>query len=135
MKQGWTKGTGLGADSSGIVNPLHVKLSKGKDKKPGTGQIIDRNKKRAAESEGTFGAMSEVVVLKRMVDGLEDEDMGTLMQEIGDECGEKYGRIERVFIQHRRGQEEHSKVFVQFTSQLSALRVSAKSHSVRGYVC
>ncbi|EPQ63059.1 hypothetical protein BGT96224_47B [Blumeria graminis f. sp. tritici 96224] len=41
------------------------------------------------------------------------------MQEIGDECADKYGRVERVYI-HRS--DATAKVFVKFTSQLSALR-------------
>ena len=45
--------------------------------------------------EGKFGTMSEVVVLRGMVDGMdleaemEDSSQGGLMQEIGQECGEK----------------------------------------------
>ncbi|KAK6499566.1 hypothetical protein TWF481_009932 [Arthrobotrys musiformis] len=119
-KYGWTKGTGLGASSSGMVHALQVKASKGKDAK-GVGKILDKNKKRKDDG-GKFGKMSEVVVLHKMVDGLEGEDPAVLMQEIGDECSEKYGRIERVHIVHKQPEDAPSKVFVQFTSQLSALR-------------
>ena len=162
-KYGWTKGSGLGASGSGIVNPLRVQVEKQK-KKPdaegggfvgpgGRGKIIGGKKGGASKSDsekGTFGAMSEVIVLHGMIDGLDlDAEMeraedGGLLQEIGEECGEKvrplpllgvetislvnidltilqYGRVERVFID--RNGSDNPRVFVKFTSQLSALRV------------
>ena len=158
-KYGWTKGSGLGASGSGIVNPLRVQVEKQK-KKPdaegggyvgpsGRGRIIGGKKGGAPDSETRqrpFGAMSEVIALHGMIDGLdldaelERADDGGLLQEIGEECGEKvrplvapkvdfplwsdmlqYGRVERVFID--RNGSEHPRVFVKFTSQLSALRV------------
>ncbi|RFU23567.1 hypothetical protein B7463_g12770, partial [Scytalidium lignicola] len=136
-KYGWSKGKGLGADGSGIVNPLHVKVEKRKKKSDaegggyrdpgGRGKIIGgkKNIPEADSGVGKFGPMSEVIVLKGMVDGMDlNEEVdsagdGGLMQEIGDECSEKYGRVERVYID--RGGEA-PKVFVKFTSQLSALR-------------
>ena len=104
---------------------------------PRTGTIVggQRSKKATAAADvggGKFGVMSEVVVLRGMVDGMDlDEEMaggggeeggGGLMQEIGEECGEKYGRVERVFID-RGDDAATAPVFVKFTSQLSALRV------------
>ncbi|MCJ1243415.1 hypothetical protein MMC30_000612 [Trapelia coarctata] len=134
-KYGWTKGSGLGASGSGIVNALRVQVEKQK-KKPdsegggfvgpgGRGKIIGGKKKsNDAEAEGgKFGVMSEVVVLRGMVDGMDldaELDDGGLMQEIGEECGDKYGRVERVFID--RSNAASAPVFVKFTSQLSALR-------------
>jgi len=136
-KYGWSKGSGLGADGSGIVNPLHVQVQKRK-KKPDSegggfadpkaiGKIVGGKRNTPAEEDvGKFGAMSEVVILKGMVDGMDLNDEvegagdGGLMQEIGDECTEKYGRVERVFI--RRNGALPASVFVKFTSQLSALR-------------
>ncbi|RPB07840.1 hypothetical protein P167DRAFT_549443 [Morchella conica CCBAS932] len=116
-KYGWKSGTGLGADSSGIVQPLRmVAASKSKDL-AGRGKIVDRNK-RANPGEG---GISEVVVLESMVDGLQDEDEAVLVQEIGEECEGKYGKVERVFIHWMEGRTK-SRVFVVFTSQLSALR-------------
>lgn len=138
-KYGWSKGSGLGADGSGIVNPLRVLVEK-RRKKPdsegggfadpkGIGKIIGGKRKDTSNDGdvGKFGAMSEVIVLRGMVDGMNlDEEVegsgdGGLMQEIGDECSEKYGRVERVYI-HRNGNAP-AIVFVKFTNQLSGLRV------------
>lgn len=111
-RYGWSKGSGLGASGSGIVNPLRVQVEKQK-KKPdsegggfvgpgGRGKIIGGKKKGGPDAEpedGKFGPMSEVVVLRGMVDGMDlDAEMegagdGGLMQEIGEECGEKVSII------------------------------------------
>ncbi|KAK1770892.1 hypothetical protein QBC33DRAFT_526081 [Phialemonium atrogriseum] len=65
--------------------------------------------------------MSEVVVLRNMLEGMPDlmaEMEAGLAQEIGEECGERYGRVERLFID-----VEDRQVFIKFTDQVSALRV------------
>lgn len=136
-KYGWTAGAGLGAESSGIVNPLSVKVEK-RRKKPdaqgggfaepgGRGKIIGGNKPSAATSAATagggggkFGPMSEVIVLRNMLDGMDNlqhEINDGLGQEIGEECGDKYGRVERLYID-----VEGRQVFIKFTDAVSALR-------------
>lgn len=148
-KYGWSKGSGLGAHESGIINPLRVQLEKQKKKPdsegggfvgPRTGTIVGGQKSKknnantagASGAAGKFGAMSEVVMLRGMVDGMDldaemtaegEDGSGGLMQEIGEECGEKYGRVARVFIDRNSSDSARAPVFVKFTSQLSALRV------------
>lgn len=104
-KYGWTSGTGLGASSTGIISPLHVKVEKRKKRSDaeGGGWADPANKgkilggQRAADSskdsasEGR-GKMSEVVVLENMLENMPDlqaEISAGLGQEIGEECGEK----------------------------------------------
>lgn len=141
-KYGWTAGSGLGAESSGIINPLQVKVEK-RRKRPdaeGGGYADPANRARiiggktaakdptsssggsAAEGDNTskFGAMSEVIVLQNMLENmpsLQEEVEGGLGQEIGEECGDKYGRVERLYIDVAGRQ-----VFIKFTDQVSALR-------------
>jgi splicing factor 45 len=100
-KYGWTKGTGLGASNSGIINPLRVQVEKQK-KKPdsegggfvgpgGRGKIIG-GKKKGGDDAGKFGAMSDVIKLENMLSGMDvahELNEGNLRQEIGEECGEK----------------------------------------------
>lgn len=136
-KYGWTAGSGLGAESSGIINPLSVKVEK-RRKKPdaegggfaepgGRGKIIGgktavpaSSSSSAASDAGKFGPMSEVIVLRNMLEGMENlqhEINDGLGQEIGEECGDKYGRVERLYID-----VEGRQVFIKFTDAVSALR-------------
>ncbi|KAI5858198.1 hypothetical protein GGS23DRAFT_336284 [Durotheca rogersii] len=129
-KYGWAKGQGLGVDSSGIVQPLRVQVEKRK-KKPdsegggwaepgGRGRIIVSKTGSGSQSESKFGLMSKVVVLRNMLEGMEDlqaEMESGLGQEIGEECGDKYGRVERLYID-----VEGRRVYIKFTDQVSALR-------------
>ncbi|KYK60456.1 G-patch domain-containing protein [Drechmeria coniospora] len=126
-KYGWTAGTGLGAKESGIVNPLRVQVEKRRKKADadgggwaepgGKGKIIG-GKRKGEESQ--FGKMSEVIVLRNMLENMPDlqsEISNGLGQEIGEECGEKYGRVERIYVDQQARQ-----VFIKFTDQVSALR-------------
>lgn len=139
-KYGWTAGSGLGADSSGIINPLQVKVEK-RRKRPdaeGGGYADPANRAKiiggktaakggpagsgptAEDNASKFGAMSEVIVLQNMLENmpsLQEEVENGLGQEIGEECGDKYGRVERLYIDVAGRQ-----VFIKFTDQVSALR-------------
>ncbi|KAG7112883.1 DNA-damage-repair/toleration protein like [Verticillium longisporum] len=130
-KYGWTKGSGLGADESGIINPLRVQVEKRKKKSDAEGggwrdpankaKIIggQRRDDGAASSSG-YGPMSNVIVLRNMLEGMQDlqgEISSGLGQEIGEECGDKYGRVERLYFD-----VENRQVFIKFTDQVSGLR-------------
>ncbi|KAI6092296.1 hypothetical protein F4821DRAFT_160320 [Hypoxylon rubiginosum] len=137
-KYGWAKGQGLGAEASGILQPLRVQVEKRKKKSDaegggwaepgGRGRIIGSKTAAPAaggsSSEGSssskFGPMSNVVVLRSMLEGMDDlqaEMESGLGQEIGEECGDKYGRVERLYIDI-----EGRRVYIKFTDQVSALR-------------
>ena len=150
-KYGWSKGSGLGAQGTGIINSLYVKVDKRKKKSDADGggfatpasmgKILGGTKSkqaRAAEIENDkFGALSEVIKLEGMLRGLDlesemiggtSDDSGGIMQEIGEECSQKYGAVERVYIYRpesrafENDEAEEAVVFVSFTSQISALR-------------
>ncbi|KAL6702116.1 hypothetical protein J3F84DRAFT_356793 [Trichoderma pleuroticola] len=126
-KYGWTKGTALGANESGILNPLRVQVEKRRKKADadGGGWAEPANKGKILggkrkEDTGKFGVMSDVIVLQNMLENMPDleaEIADGLGQEIGGECGEKYGRVERLYID-----VDTRQVFIKFTDQVSALR-------------
>ncbi|KAM3504714.1 hypothetical protein MY11210_008256, partial [Beauveria gryllotalpidicola] len=139
-KYGWTSGSGLGAASSGIVNPLRVQVEKRRKKADadGGGWAEPANKGKIIGGGGSGSGsrrkdgnddqqqgLSNVIVLLNMLDNMPDlaaEVEDGLGQEIGEECGEKYGRVERVCID-----TETQRVFIKFTDQISALKASASS--------
>ena len=106
-KHGWSKGSGLGASGSGITAPLQVQVEKQK-KRPdsegggfvgpgGMGKIVGGKRTARDTQEGKFGPMSEVIMLEGMLNGMDlDLEMeaqnGGLIQEIGEECGNKVGK-------------------------------------------
>lgn len=95
-KMGYKKGYGLGADESGILEPLRHQQQKRKRKPdalgggfegPSIGRIIG-GKKRKNSQDGPRS--SSVVICRHMVDGMDlDHEMGpqgNLVEEIGQEC-------------------------------------------------
>lgn len=141
-KYGWEKGQGLGASGEGITTALIGKADKSKGQKrsdPDGGRLptvtmgkivggkrrkVDNNGDAIDDDSGRFGKMSEVVKLEGMLAGLDVQreiEEKNLLQEVGEEMGEKYGNVERVFV-WREEMGGKNEVFVKFTSQLSALR-------------
>ncbi|SPN97525.1 related to DNA-damage repair protein DRT111 precursor [Cephalotrichum gorgonifer] len=128
-KYGWTKGEALGSSEKGIATPLRVHVEKRKRRPDSEGggwaepaprtRILGGERKGGGADDGA-GAMSEVIVLRNMLEGMDDlrgEVEAGLGQEIGEECGDKYGRVERLYIDI-----ESRQVFIKFTDQISALR-------------
>ena len=137
-KYGWEKGQGLGASGEGITTALIGKVDKSKGQKRSDpdggrlpavtmGKIVGGKRRKvegAPDDDGRFGKMSDVIKLEGLLTGLDVQkeiEENNLMQEVGEEMGEKYGNVERVFV-WREEQGGKGEVFVKFTSQLSALR-------------
>ncbi|KAM0809128.1 hypothetical protein AB5N19_09471 [Seiridium cardinale] len=137
-KYGWSKGQGLGAEGTGIVAPLRVQVEKRKKKSDaegggwaqpgGLGKIIQPKANKPVDSSsssdqgGKFGPMSNVIVLRHMLDNIENlqhEIEEGLGQEIGEECGDKYGRVERLYVDVTGGSRN---VYIKFVETVSALR-------------
>lgn len=144
-KFGWEKGQGLGASGDGITTAIIAKAEKRKKKSDaeGGGFVVPANMgkivggKKAKPKPGTAQnehgtsqpdslpeKMTEVIKLEGMLENMDvDHEIAenNLMQEIGDEMGEQYGKVERLFIwrKHAGGNDD---VFVKFTSPLSAVR-------------
>lgn len=137
-KYGWTKGSGLGASGTGIVNPLRVQVEKRKKKSDaqgggwvgpaGKGKIIASKHGKgtgdAGEGQGMEVGLSEVIVLHGMVDGLDlDKELGegNLMQEIGEECGDKVSWLARSFRTDETLTNPSMAVLSEFLSTVTAL--------------
>ena len=138
-KYGWAKGQGLGKESTGVTTALYAKAEKRKKKSDAEGggfvqpaqigRILGGTKSKVGKEieESKFGSMSEVIRLEGMLSGMDLQaemlrEDGNIMQEIGEECGDKYGNVERVYIHSNTENDRGPLVFVHFTSQLSALR-------------
>lgn len=138
-KYGWSKGQGLGKEGTGVTTALYAKVDKRKKKSDSEGggfvtpaamgRILGGSRSKAGKEaeEGKFGAMSEVVRLEGMLKGMDmqvelSREDGNIMQEIGEECGDKYGNVERVYIHQDTDSDAGAYVFVHFTQPLSALR-------------
>ena len=110
-RYGWKPGQGLGVSSDGIVKALRFVVNK---KRPGSGRIVDKNKRPAMISK--FGKMSKVVVVRGAPLNPDDEKLSGV---IGTRC-QQFGRVERVSVQ-RRGHGSPD-IFVKFADEQGALR-------------
>jgi splicing factor 45 len=130
-KMGWKKGEGLGREATGITTILRHEATKRKRKgdaegggwaQPAAmGRIVGGKKTKTDTPIDETKAFSLVARFEGMLrdmdidQAIEDDN---LMQRIGEKL-EFYGRSERVFIDRSTG-----RVFVKFTSALSAFNVS-----------
>jgi splicing factor 45 len=140
-KMGWKKGEGLGREATGITTILRHEATKRKRKADAEGggwaqpaamgRIVGGKKTKTDTPIDETKAFSLVArfegMLKDMdIDQAIEED--NLMQRIGEKL-ELYGRSERVFIDRSTG-----RVFVKFTSALSAFNVSFVKSAYLGYL-
>ncbi|KAJ4294377.1 hypothetical protein N0V90_008067 [Kalmusia sp. IMI 367209] len=144
-KMGYVKGKGLGKNNDGITTHLEVKARKG-DKRVDTSDDYDDEKARNIKSQQVFdilgghttkrkepdkfGQESKVIVAWGCVDGIDwttdaDRDDGGIRQEMGQTFDDKFGRVERVYV-NLSG--ESQPVYIKFASELSALNAVNRFH-------
>ncbi|TGJ82088.1 hypothetical protein E0Z10_g6666 [Xylaria hypoxylon] len=118
-KYGWSKGQGLGVEGTGILQPLRVQVEKRKKKSDaeGGGWAEPGSRGKIIGSKTGAGASSSTTESANGMEDIQSEMENGLGQEIGEECGDKYGRVERLYIDI-----EGLRVFIKFTDQVSALR-------------
>ncbi|KAF4551809.1 Hypothetical protein D9617_12g036990 [Elsinoe fawcettii] len=134
QKYGWQEGQGLGASGDGITTILRHQPEKRK-KRPdaegggfvgptgGVARIVGGKRQKTATDEDESAAWSNVAVFRGMLRGVDvqrEMAAGDLMQMMGERMGE-FGVVERLFLHD--GGEEGTRVYVKFTSALSAYRV------------
>ncbi|KAI9728756.1 MAG: hypothetical protein M1828_002862 [Chrysothrix sp. TS-e1954] len=128
-KQGWTKGSGLGAEGAGMRAPLRVQIEKRKKRSDadGGGWVGPAGKGKIVGNTGNMHqglqdhvTASDVVVLRGLMDRpeLEVSSDTSFVQELGEHLAEKCGVVERVLLH-----PDTSQAFVKFSSQTSAIRV------------
>lgn len=140
-KMGWKKGEGLGKEATGITTILRHEPSKRKRKTDAEGggwaqpaamgRIVGGKRTKTDTAIDETKAFSIVAIFDGMlkdmdVDRAIEED--NLMQVIGEKM-ENYGLSERVYIDRASG-----KVFVKFTSALSAFNVSLQQQITRSWL-
>ncbi|KAF1976046.1 hypothetical protein BU23DRAFT_552047 [Bimuria novae-zelandiae CBS 107.79] len=148
-KMGYKKGEGLGKNSDGILTHLEVKArkvnKKNKEKQVtifdehdenGTGvksqqvfDILGGHTTKQKEPD-KFGTESKVIVAWGCVDGIDwnqdaERDDGGVRQEMGQTFDNKFGRVERVYVD--LNSEDHP-VYIKFASELSALNAVNRFH-------
>ena len=130
-KMGWKKGEGLGKEATGITTILRHEATKRKRKADSEGggwaqpaamgRIVGGKKTKtdiAVDESKAFSLVARFEGMLRDMDIDKAIEEDNLMQRIGEKL-EQYGRSERVFIDRGTG-----RVFVKFTSALSAFNVS-----------
>ncbi|KAL5427772.1 hypothetical protein PMIN07_009593 [Paraphaeosphaeria minitans] len=144
-KMGYKKGEGLGKNSDGITTHLEVKARKADKRVTDASDEYDENEKAIKSQQvfdimgghtikqkepDKFGQESKVIVAWGCVDGIDwstdaDRDDGGARQEMGQTFDDKFGRVERVYVNLS---SESQPVYIKFASELSALNAVNRFH-------
>ncbi|KAF2722417.1 hypothetical protein K431DRAFT_283850 [Polychaeton citri CBS 116435] len=129
-KWGWKgKDHGIGAEGNeGIVSAVQMKIGKGNKglEMNASGKVatFSGGKRRKTEQGDEEFIIWNVVKFSGMLRGMNVDheiEHNNLMQDIGDNMVEQYGRVERMFV-WRQAMGGNDEVFVKFTTDIGALR-------------